>query len=411
MNVNSITFLCGYFSTSKPFSRQIVQKDWETVQADAKTIESFRNYYYSEFVDFFTNEVSVFKKSIERDISIVLHENGNEISEGITIADLTLFQMPMGLALFSISLKFKNVEHDNYASIISQLRNCGNFKNKMDDDFFKFAISEICTLYQASGGKERVRNDENGLCAYPFLVEHGNKFKVFQIATTNGFSDDAKALRNYVFCLGSFLPANDSNEEAYIDSVSNDCYISVFKDWKGLALLDSITIYANNPAEWQIQMWKNVYFERIYIYELYRKAFLYRLNCNFHSPSYFKKTHELQEEMRVFERNYDFVNFSYNFMPKLFDSAIDSALESKAEETIINHLINRDIANEDEKREAKTNHLLLFLSIMAGFSAIWDLFSLIKDYSQNGIQWCPTLITLGMVIALITVVLLSFKRK
>lgn len=415
MNVNSKVFLCGYFSTSNPFSERNVPSDWKIVEEDTEKVEEFRDYYYSEFVDFFTKKVVFFKKSIDEDISITLHSEGKVFSKGIRILDLTLYQMPLKIALFSICMEFTGIEHNDYIAILNQLRNCGGYKNRSDDDFFRIAVSPIISLYGVCGGKCTVNQSENGACAYPFLVEHGNKFKVFQIAVTEGFIEDATALRNYVFCLGSFSPANGyepvDNEKEYIESVSKDCYISVFKQWKALALLDSITMLADRPADWQRTTWESVYFGRIYIYELYRKFYLYRLNCDFHSPALFKKTQVLQEEMQGFERNYDFANISYNFMPKLFDSAIDSALESKAEETIINHLINRDIAIEDEKREAKTNHLLLFLSIMAGFSAIWDLFSLVKDYSNDGVQWLPTLITVGVVATLTTIFLLISRRK
>ena len=99
-----------------------------------------------------------------------------------------------------------------------------------------------------------------------------------------------------------------------------------------MAILHSVTILAESPSELSWAIWTETYFAKIYIYELFRKCFLYKLNYDFHFKS--RNAGELQKEMRLFEHSYSFSKISYNFLPQLIDKTIEQSLESKAEEEL-----------------------------------------------------------------------------
>ena len=155
--------------------------------------------------------------------------------------------------------------------------------------------------------------------------------------------------------------------------------------------------------------WTETYFGKIFIYELFRKSFLYKLNYDFRLTS--NNARELQNRMREFERHYSFTSISYNFLPEMIDTTIEHAFASKTEEKLINEMIDREILSRDEKRENLTNRLLIGLSILAAFSAFWDLLSLVKDLrDKESFNW-PSIIWTVAIIAIVIVVYVFCSKK
>ena len=359
-----------------------------------------RNYYYSEFVNFFTDDVSVFKRKIGANATISLKgDSAPDRDVSVYVAETALYQMPLNLIVFSIRLEFEGTEQNDLAKVLLKLRSCSHYLVEEVGDFINLGVAPVFNAYKECGGKGDIRR-EDAEYDFSFLVEFGNKLKIFQVSLVDQLPATPRALKNCIFCLNTLTEYDNclssETEEKYIDSALSEGYLSVFKNWKLLALLDSVVILAQDPLPNHMAIWTGTYFEKIYVYELFRKCFLYKLNYNFHDASCNPK--ELQDEMKSFERSYSFANISYNFLPQLVDRAFVHALDFKPEESAINQMINREIVYRDEKRENRTNQLLLVLSLLAVFSAIWDLLCLIKELKT----W-SALMTVVIIAALLVV--------
>ena len=412
MVTDSTVFLCGFFTASEPFSGTNCPSGWKRIENDPHGIEMMRNYYYSEFVNFFTDDVTVFKRTVGANATVTLKgDTTTDRKVVFYVAETALYQMPLNLVVFSIRLEFAETEQNDLAKVLLKLRSCSHYLVEEIGDFINLGIAPVFNAYKECGGKGDIRR-EDAEYDFSFLVEFGNKLKIFQISVVDELPDAPRALKNCIFCLNTLTEYDNclsaETEEDYIDAALSEGYLSVFKNWKLLALLDSVVILAQNPQPHYVAIWTGTYFEKIYVYELFRKCFLYKLNYNFHDASSNPK--ELQEEMKSFERSYSFANISYNFLPQLVDRAFVHALDFKPEERAINQMIEREIVFRDEKRENRTNHLLLVLSVLAVFSAIWDLLSLIKDLHTDFRPWA-TLLTFVIIAVLVAVYAVQSKKK
>lgn len=420
MIVSSTVFLCGYFSTPTPFNPTNLPEGWDCVENNDSQIEALQNYYFSEFVDFYTKDVLVLKKSVQSDISICIEESINFVDKQkkenlkqvpFRIEDICIYQMPMSMSVFAIRIKFTDLEENDIVRCLKKLRSCCYFNLEKVGSFVQKAISLVNDAYRCCGGTAQPLTIKDSVYSYSHLVEHGNKFKIFQIVVSDSLPDDVDVLNKYIYSLGTLSPKSeelsfDTDHNGHYESLMREGYISIYKKWKALAMLDTVTILAENPTESTFKTWTDTYFGKIYVYELYRKSFLYRLNFDFRRST--RDAKALQEDMKRFERNYAFANISYNFLPSLIDSTIENALGSKADEANINHVINQEISERDEKRENKTNHLLLLLSALAAFSAVWDLLSLVKDL-QTDFNTSASLISGGLLVLFLVV--FFFLRK
>lgn len=380
MVTDSTVFLCGFFTAPEPFTGTKCPSGWTRIENDPHGIEMMRNYYYSEFVQFFTDDVTVFKRKIGANATICLKgDDAPDRKFPVYVAETALYQMPLNLIVFSIRLEIRETEQNDLAKVLLKLRSCSHYLVEEVGDFINLGVAPVFNAYKECGGKGDIRKEEAEY-DFSFLVEFGNKLKIFQVSLVERLPDTDRALKNCIFCLNTLTEYDNclsaDTEEEYIDSAMAEGYLSVFKNWKLLALLDSVVILAHDPQPVHLSIWTGTYFEKIYVYELFRKCFLYKLNYNFHDAS--SNPRELQDEMKSFERSYSFANISYNFLPQLVDRAFVHALDFKPEEIAINQMINREVVFRDEKRENRTNHLLIVLAALAGFSAIWDLLSLIQ---------------------------------
>ena len=422
MKTDSTAFLCGFFTAPRPFSRKSQPQGWTLVENDPKRDGLLKNYYYSEFVDFFSNDVVAFRKDVNSMATIdsVSKNDPEQIEkkQEVKVTEIMLYQMPMQVVIFSVRLDFKDVELNDIAWVLMKLRSCNHYLVKEVDGFVKLGLDPVYTAYQACGGKVVVDMSMDHV-DYSFLIEYGNKLKIFQIsALADQLPEQSSVLKNCIFSIGTFSEFKDKKhaeiEEEYIDSAISDHYISIYKNWKFLAILDSITLlttqdFLKTTTYNVMANWTETYFGKIFIYELFRKSFLYKLNYDFRLAS--NNARELQNRMRLFERHYSFASISYNFLPEMIDTTIEHAFESKTEEKLINEMIDREILSRDEKRENLTNRLLIGLSILAAFSAFWDLLSLVKDLRDKETFNWPSIIWTVAIIAIVILVYAFCSKK
>ena len=238
------------------------------------------------------------------------------------------------------------------------------------------------------------------------IVKDGNNMKIFQIIEVEGKEPED----NMLFEIGTFIPIGAvggtdgySPSKKYFTQIIDDNSISVFHNWKALALVDSFTVLGiDDYNKWT---WENLYFPLIYIRCIYEKTFCFSRNSAYRLGD---TVDNLSKEIADMEKYYFYNNISYNFLPEtLYDfmvrgiglkgerEEISKQIKERAkeEEARIKEQNETDARIQKEKQELQKEHqeeiekqkekrfnsILSYAAIFAVFSVTWDLCSMLKD--------------------------------
>lgn len=370
MRISDIAFLCGYFTAEGTPTNDI---GWTCERNMEEGEAILRDFYFPEFVDFHTKEVRKFSIPINKETKIQLR-SGTVLS--FKVEKLLLWMMPSSLAVFAIKIIFENEMVDAVTEALSVLRNSSYFGTASINNFIETAIAPIAKTYSALGGKVSSNPD-----SFEYLVENGNKLKIFQIASSSECPEDYNVRNRLLYSLGTVSRYEASEpfsvDPRYYEKVMNDHRLGVFSSWTALALLDTVTFLGKDVADHQKEIWEDDYFGLIYVYEIFRKSFLYRQNLFFRARA--KNPVLLQDELAEFERKYTFTSISYNFLPVEVDTAIVKGLDLRKEEESLSRLVAKEASAREEASTGKRNRFLLFLTYLASMSAVWDISCLLDE--------------------------------
>lgn len=370
MKVNSHVFLCGYFSVSEG---NALPTDWVPVPVGEKLVSEMKNYYSPGFVSFYANDVSVFRKEVGQPVCVPFGDGGPECP--FLVDSIYLYRMPRELFLCTVKLVFTEVDLNAQSRVLGALRNCCSYDRDLLEPFITCAISPLDRTYSSLTGGQGLVPGGN----YAHLVENGNKFKLFQLIQSDGIPDDPQERDRLLFSAGSLAPYSPGMlgavDPRYFSRIMDASRIAVFSSWSALVLLDTFTALSKPLPPYVEGIWLNDYFGMIYLYELYRKSILYHFNSLFREgetdPSLLKK------RFGEFERKYTFTSISYNFLPTEIDRCIVKGLEMDKEDDRLAHFLSQEVSAREEESDRRREHFLLFLTLLAGFSALWDMVSLL----------------------------------
>ena len=412
MDIDNYAYLCGYFFVDRNCMGipSDVSDFWVQCEYDGAGKQLLSNFYYPEFVEFCTEYSTRYRLGINSDVSVPLNDGSGECT--FHVDDITLGIYPHGVVIFSIGTAFSGTSEEHVIETLGKLRSCCFYDETVMKDFLGTVIEPLKRIYKAFGFEIP---SEGASC--PYLVETGNKFKIFQIAHWNGSPVGQEETDRRLFGLGTlsnYYPDKMfSSSLEYYEKLMGQGKLSVFNNWKALMLLDTVTFISLDVSDYQLGIWKDDYFGKIYLYELYRKTYLYRQNLLFRKGV--TSAEKLQKELKEFERKYTFSVISYNFLPNEIDSKIGANLEFKREMEDVYHAIEQDVKAIESEREGRVNKFLTFLTIMASLSAVWDISSMVEmlvDYEHT----LPSVytgyrVTASLLIAVILIVALVSNRK
>ena len=406
--VNTTAFLCGYFSIDGKTAGRIDQimdgSAWEKLEYTKESTDLLRDFYYPEFVDFCTRTRSSFKLGINKEITAGSKFEVGEVQMGF---------YPFGIVIFHVGLMFRESTPELVRKTLGKLRNCCFYENAGLDEFIDAVIEPVKKVYSALGGTA----DTSGVSC-PYLVESGNKFKLFQIVEGEAVPKDEKEMDRFLYSCGTLAEYDEnalySTSRDYYEKSLAESRLSVFNNWKALMLLDSVTFAALEVSDFSKKIWTSDYFGMIYLYELYRKMYMYELNMRFRSEK--EKASKLFEELQLFERKYTFSSISYNFLPNEVDKAIENNLNTRQVEADIYHVIDQETTAQAAEHESRTNLFLTFLTLMASLSAVWDISSMldaIVNYEQtfNLAATGYRLVVTLLIVVILLVALFSRRKK
>ncbi|MFD3393416.1 hypothetical protein U0R10_02165 [Aquirufa sp. OSTEICH-129V] len=363
---NHILKIVGVFPINSEFEQKAIFSGYEIHQFAPTSLPFYKDYFYKGFRNLYTlngenNKVRRLTKKTEQGLTL-LAEN-KEIKISINQVDLFLF--PDSFGMFTLDLK---VEFNEQSSQLAQFSDAcfvvREFERGLiqgtDLNWNAFIVKEYL-LDQINRAKE-VELDEYS----------GTKFKLY---ITCEFEEDLdletqNALLYDIGCIAQPGTAisKDANapSEEYKKQLAENYQFSAFRNWRGIALLDSFVIVGNNilTSEFQFITFKENYF-LIYLHNLYVKYNLFKMNTGI---SDFKT--DLRPDLRDFLNVYNLSFISYNFLPAMINTKLRVALDVENEVVALTKRIQEIGEVVEERSQEKTNILLGLVSFLASFSAI-----------------------------------------
>ena len=382
-----IAFLCGHFKRDKAVSSSDLNDlGWNILTVKDEDVNTSKRFYYPDFVDFCYNhsmdEGCVrYSRQVDKSVNMTAVVGTQEHPLSFIVKEITLYFMPQNMVLYSIHVEQEVSSFEDCSWMPFTLRFIDRFADGSCADFVTLAINPVVEVYNL------VKDDK--LKDYTCLVENGNKLRVFQIihSAEDSLTDDKHILRE-LYELGTFMPVatggsfvDDALFAEHQNRVIKKSGLTVFPGWSALALQDSFTILASN-CENQTENWVARYFGNIYIHALFQKVCLFDFNNRFKralNKRSQKEVNELVSDYDVFERNCCFNRISYNFLPLLFSDAISDSLEINDEMKQLYRIMAKERSRNEEASRKKMNTLLLAISCLTLFSAIWDACSMLNE--------------------------------
>lgn len=241
------------------------------------------------------------------------------------------------------------------------------------------------------------------------LVKDGNNLKIFQIVEV----DAETPADNLLFEIGTFIPEGAvggkdaySPSNKYFETIIKDNSISVFYNWKALALVDSFTVLGvDNYTKWT---WENLYFPLIYLRCIFEKTFCFSRNSAYRLD---KSVKNISQEITDMEKYYFYNNISYNFLPELLYDFMVKGIGLKEEREEISRQIKEQVKEKEEHRQKR---ITIYLGAFAIFSVAWDLCSMfMKGFTDQNAILPARLSFIFSIIAIIVLIVYQtvYKKK
>jgi hypothetical protein len=399
---NHLLKIVGVFPVEAHFEKDAIDAGYQLHQFPTSSLPFYKDYFYKGFRDLYTldgasNKVHRLTRAPQKQISVV---SGNkEINLCINQVDLFLF--PESFGMFSLDIRVEFKENQSHLSQFSDacfvLREFERgIVKELDVSWNTFIVNEYLLGHKTRG--EGIDLDEYS----------GTKFKLFVGCEFEEILD-LETQNALMYDIGCVVPpgtamSNDmySPSDEYKQHLINNYQFSTFRNWRGIALLDTFVVVGNSMLgnEYQLITFRENYF-LIYLHNLYVKYNLFKFNTG---VSDFKV--DLRPELREFLNSYNLTFVSYNFLPTMINSKLREALEIEQEVHALTQRIQEIGVVVEEKSQEKTNILLGLVSFVASLSAIEPIWGYMVNIQQffSWPAYTAYLIFVGTVGAVLTFV-------
>jgi hypothetical protein len=403
--LDSLVVCCGLFSYKENEKDILFPKtrytDFEDLFEKDPGMKILRQIFYPNFTNLIVSKNShrqehpcarLFQHLRLADVSgfknLVL-ENGKEEHLKFSIVTVDVFLFPeiisgssrekLGIYAFHLRLRDEQAGFDTIASFIHRVR---MFES---DNRIRSGEEEFTTI-----GFIQQKILSNGISLDLISNIMGNKLKVFTVVNATRDIDDLDKRLFDVgtaqhITAGSHEHSTKGSEELYHDLLKSNS-ISVYSNWKSLALFDSFTTIGTGLNNIETT-WGTTYL-LIYIQCLKMKFYLFHVNSEMSNISFFEKYAEkLRANFTRFINSNNLYAISFNILPNKIYHVLKNSLEingelEELEKKIIS--INRVII---EKSDKSLNRLIFLLALLGVVSVIFHasefimkVFSVKEDY-------------------------------
>lgn len=405
MKINDTAFLCGYFSNKSPEILDPIafQGDfWIHQTVSSQELANAKDFYYPEFADFIMTEVQTYYHCYNKSISLILR--GDRMHK-VHLEELRLYCFPFGIVMYSVKVSQVDVEMQDALDALFMLRNLPQMNRESLDEYMSLVIDPLTDLNVMIGNSGDPRA----------LIECGNKQKLFHTVILSDKPKDSDDFDRLLYGAGTLSVYKDDAygfSKDYFNRIISANRLNVFNTWRALSLLDIFTIVAYDVKDFMIKVWNEAYFGKIYLYALFRKFFLFRINGDFRSSS--KSISSVRKDLMRYEKDYEFHKMLYNFLPELVNESMEKGLDLQEEKSKLAEIINRESKRTEEENNEKMNLFLGMITGMTLFSAMWDFACLMDgviDFGANigtvtGIRACAMLI-----LSIVGILILIVRHK
>lgn len=406
MQINDTGFLCGYFTARSGKAAAYLNglPEWQLRTYTEAEKAGLGNYYLPEFASFVTEEIPQYTRTIDAPCRLTFADETVDFH----LTDLQVWLAPFGIVLYAIGVRIEQLPFDSVTRALNALRSCAYY-DALQQPFVAQALTPIVSLYNAATGEAKTTEGD-----VSWLVESGNKFRLFHVVSdvTPWDEGDRDYLLYDAATLARHTPLSmGMNSPSYFEHILADYRISVFNGWTGLALLDTFTLLSIDTPERVRQSWLNDYFARVYIYQLFRKAFLYSINLRYRQRT--ENVEVLESLLSRFEQNYSYPNLSYNFLPNIINEAIERSMKTQQDNEQLNRMISREMETRRQAADERTNKFLTFLTVLTLFSAVYDFTCLANDSlsfehlfatAESGFRFVSTVMLLVIVVVYLVLI-------
>jgi hypothetical protein len=382
---NYIIKITGIFNYDDRFSKKALQLNHSNLVFSEDEEKFNKDYFYPDLrKNFFSNHKERHTILVNDNVdnsTVSLYKNDKRQVLKILSSRFDLFEE--GFGLFTINLK---IQSDNIT--ITQISDAAflvrNFESEIEHSQFKYwhqYIEKEILLGTSTRGHSIKVDDYSG-----------SKYKLFIVVDVPK-AEDNKIISNLLLDIGTLArigSANantyDSMDKNYIEHLIKNNSISVYNNWKGLALLDTFTVVGKNVLDmpYKLEAFSSIY-HSIYLYSLFLKYNLFKYNY---------EIAELDEDRRNqfqgFLAKYYYNYISYNFLPTEIFNKIKYALDIEKELKIINDKIDFVGKQIQEDQQERTNKILGIVTVLSSLFSVQPIF----EYLLVGQKWLGWNITL-----------------
>lgn len=368
---NYILKITGVFKYDKDFYDKALNSNYQELKYDETSLGYYKDYFYPEFRNqFYSNDVNrhhILVRNFKENNNVELFELDRDgvISKqsSLIIQKSRLDLMEDGFGLFTLDIKINSstttlTDFSVASYLIRQFDT--PIKNSKFNKWHKFIDSEVLLENFTRGVSIQI--DEYS----------GSKYKLYMVLDVPN-AEDNKTISNILFDIGTVAivgsavaTTNDSMDKNYIKQLVKNNSISVYNNWKGLALLDTFTVVGNGIGMFTYDN----YYHGIYLYSLFIKYSLFKFNYEIADLDEDKRS-QFQEFLTKYYHNY----ISYNFLPTEIFIKIKIALDIEKELKIMNdkiELVGRQIQEEQQDRTNKILGIVTVLSSLSSAQPVYD---------------------------------------
>lgn len=346
----------GFFNYNSSEVKNIKDK-MERYTLDDNDKKFLNNSYHSEYINIMFENSTV--ERLYRELDYELKIEKLNISIQLNKLEIFLFNEDFKkekLGIFSLSY---NIENRN----IENLSDISNALNRYDTSI----------IYKKKTYKLKEFISENILNNKRFYEENspseqylGSKFKNYIVID---FDHDQAKRDDLLYEIGTCSPIgtikrNELNSPtlSYKNKMLENS-IACFKNYTGLALLDSFTVVGfNNYKKQEIYShkgWDDIYYS-IYIFNLYMKCTLQMLSNDFS-----KNPMNKRKEFQKFYNSCFYNKIAFNFLPNELHHCMGKGLEIQDDINFISNRLDTLATQINENQQKQQELLLLVISVIA----------------------------------------------
>lgn len=370
--------LAGRFNAKKGLRHEELDNspEWKRDSMSKDEYEGMKSHYYPSLLRSMIEIDDEEEQSVCRyvmklpeqcdNLIVLKKEDGTQISYPCKIKNVLLWFFPYDMILFSIDIEESS---DNFFDLTLMHRMwkawCSNyeeFHTEGLDNLLKpltqLTPSDNPSQINYLGTKMRqfqvvetkIKKDE-------FETDTIKDELLYEIATfsTIGVVADADHTKD-------FKPSTD-----YYNQILRDNTISVYSNWKALALNDSFTVLAIN--DFFIKHEFKEEFELLYMRCLFEEFYCFDRN-NLYREGQTVNSKEIESEIAYMEQHYFFDDMSYDFLPPLMYRAMAKGLELQKDREQLTQHVKQALR---ESRRERNNSAVNFVQIFALISVVWTI--------------------------------------